>query len=489
MSQSKKQQRVKARLSRGLNDLMSQQQLAREWMFSRIRGVYESYGFLPLSTPAVEYLDVLLGSDAGDEASKQIFTVSNPEGEELGLRFDLTVPLARVVAQYRELERPFRRYQVAPVWRGDKPDKGRFREFTQFDIDSVGTKSEVADAEILAAGCDIFDALGIEKYLIRYSSRALLDVLLVYAGISPELGRDVFRVLDKLDKAGLDKVKLELTRGYKDESGDTIRGVGLEDAQVAKIEEYLTLRADKRQEVVDRLRVLFAGARGADAAIATVETMSNHLHALGYSDDRVQIDLSIARGLAYYTGPIFEAVLLDAPQFGSVFAGGRYDGLVKRFSGEEVPAVGGSIGVDRLLAALGHLGKVRTRKSTSQVLVTVLDPSMESDYVALTWQLRREGIPCEMYLGNAKRGLGKQLKYGDSLEIPIALILGEDEKAQGIVQIKDMDAGRRLTEEIEDRDEWLARRPGQREVARENLVDELKALLKTIDADARGFQA
>ncbi|MDA8018443.1 MAG: histidine--tRNA ligase [Thermoanaerobaculia bacterium] len=483
----KKPQRVKARLSRGLHDLMSQQQLAREWMFQRIRGVYERYGFVPLSTPAVEYLDVLLGSEPGDEATKQIFTVSNPEGEELGLRFDLTVPLARVVAQYRELERPFRRYQVAQVWRGDKPDKGRFREFTQFDLDSVGTKSELADAEILAAGCDTFEALGIERYSIRYSSRKLLEVLLTYAGVSADLGKDVFRVLDKLDKAGLDKVKLELTTGYKDESGDTIRGLGLAVAQVAKIEEFLTLRSEVRQEVVDRLRTLFDRVDGAGAAIATVEKISDHLHALGYGDDKVQIDLSIARGLAYYTGPIFEAVLLDAPQFGSVFGGGRYDGLVKRFSGEDVPAVGASIGVDRLLAALRHLGKLHSRRSTAQVLVTILDPALESEYVALTWELRRAGIAAEIYLGNPKRGLGKQLKYGDALEIPVALILGEDEIAKGIVQIKDMDAGRRSSEAIVDREEWLARRPGQREVPREQLIEELRQLLDTIDRDAAGM--
>ena len=174
----KKTQRVKARLSRGLRDLMPAQQLARQWMIDTVRGVYENYGFLPLSTPAVEYLDVLLGSDPGDEATQQIFTVSNREGEELGLRFDLTVPLARVVAQYQDLGRPFRRYQVAPVWRGDKPDKGRYREFTQFDLDSVGTTSEIADTEILAGMCDTLEALGVERYLVRYSSRALLESLL-----------------------------------------------------------------------------------------------------------------------------------------------------------------------------------------------------------------------------------------------------------------------------------------------------------------------
>lgn len=481
-SRKKKTKRVKARISKGLRDLDSRQQLARQWMIDRIRGVYERYGFLPFSTPAVEYLDVLLGADAGDEATKQIFTASNPEGEELGLRFDLTVPLARVVAQYQELGRPFRRYQVAPVWRGDKPDKGRFREFTQFDIDSVGTRSEIADTEILAAMCDTLEALGVDAYRVRYSSRALLESLLDYAGIPRERGKDVFRVLDKLDKQGLEKVKLELTTGYQDESGDKIRGLGLEDEQVEKIERFLTLPSDTRDETVESVRELFAGVEGAGEAIDTVETISDHLHALGYGDDRVSLDLSIARGLAYYTGPIFEAILTDAPQFGSVFGGGRYDGLVKRFSGQAVPAVGASIGVDRLLSALEHLGKVKTRKSTSDVLVTRMDRSMDEDYVELTWELRRAGIPAEIFLGNP-RSLGKQLKYADQWEIPLAILLGPDEAERGVVTLKDMDVGRRISDDIEDRDEWLERRPGQREVPRGELVDEVQSLLAEIASD------
>ena len=477
----KKNRRVKARVSRGLRDLMPQQQLARQWMIDQIRSVYENYGFLPLSTPSVEYLDVLLGSEAGEEANKQIFTVSNPEGEELGLRFDLTVPLARVVAQHRDLGRPFRRYQVSPVWRGDKPDKGRYREFTQFDLDSVGTNSEVADTEILAGMCDTLSALGIERYLVRYSSRGLLNTLLAYADIAPERAKDVFRVLDKLDKAGLEKVKLELTTGYKDESGDTIRGVGLESQQVAAIERFLSIRAETRTEVVAELRELFAGVEGAEHEISIVERISSHLYALGYGDQQVMLDLSIARGLAYYTGPVFEAVLTDAPQFGSVFAGGRYDGLVKRFLGEQVPAVGASIGVDRLLAALEHLGKVKARKATSRVVVTRLDESMLDDYLAITYELRRAGIPAEIFLGTSKK-LGKQLEYVDRWEIPLALILGEDEKERGVVTLKDMDVGRRISSDIEKREEWLAERPGQREVARGDLVETVRGLLETIDA-------
>src|SRR3954468_22146322 len=199
---------VEPRTSRGLRDLLPDQMLARQWMIDTIRGVYELYGFVPLATPAIEYLDVLRGSSAGQEASQSIFTVSNPEDEELGLRFDLTVPLARVIAQYRELPRPFRRYQVAPVWRADKPDKGRFREFTQFDLDSVGTESEVADTEVIAGMCDTLSALNVGRYLVRFSSRAILNLLLDFAGIGHEQAVDVFRVLDKLDKVGIEKVRL-----------------------------------------------------------------------------------------------------------------------------------------------------------------------------------------------------------------------------------------------------------------------------------------
>ena len=477
-----KPKRVKARLSRGLRDLLPEQQLARQWLIDRIRGVYELYGFLPVSTPAVEYLDVLLGSDAGEEAQQSIFLVSNREQEELGLRFDLTVPLARVVAQYRNLGRPFRRYQVAPVWRGDKPDKGRFREFTQFDLDSVGVSSELADTEILAGMCDTLDALGVEGYRVRYSSRGLLNTLLNYAEIPEEQGRHVFRVLDKLDKAGLEKVKLELTTGYEDASGDKIRGVGLADGQVEKIEHYLGISGD-RPAVVGELRSLFQGVDGADGEIDLVERISDHLGTLGYDDQKVALDLSIARGLAYYTGPVFEAILTDAPQFGSVFGGGRYDGLVQRFLGERVPAVGASIGVDRLLAALEHLGKVKARKSTAQVLVSRMDASLDGDYLAMAYELRRAGISTELFLGKAKN-VGKQFGYADQWEIPLVLILGSDEKERGVVTLKDMEVGRSLSQEIDEREAWIAARPGQREVPRERLVEEVRNLLAEISGTA-----
>ena len=471
---------VEPRVSRGLRDLLPDQMLARQSMIDTIRRVYELYGFVPLSTPAIEFLDVLSGS-AGQEAQSSIFRVTNPENEALGLRFDLTVPLARVIAQYKELPRPFRRYQVSPVWRADKPDKGRFREFTQFDLDSVGTESEVADTEVIAGMCDTLSALNVGRYIVRFSSRAILNLLLDFAGISAEQGVDVFRVLDKLDKVGLDKVSRELMNGYKDESGDTIRGVGLSADQVDRIKRFLDIKSDSRREVVSSVRELFAGLDHAAAQIDVVEKISNHLYNLGYGDDRVSLDLSIARGLAYYTGPVFEAILLDAPQFGSVFGGGRYDDLVMRFLGERIPAVGASIGVDRLLAALAHLGRVDTRKATARVLVTNMDRAMTDDYLQLTWELRRANIPTEFYIGTAKR-LGKQLEYADQYDIPLAILCGSNEKAQGVVTVKNMAAGRAKASLLDDRSKWLAERPGQTTIPRERLVEGIRDLLAEIES-------
>lgn len=469
---------VTPRLSRGLRDLLPDQMLARQQMVDTIRSVYELYGFVPLSTPAIEYLDVLSGS-AGTEAQQSIFRVSNPEKEDLGLRFDLTVPLARVIAQYPDLPRPFRRYQVASVWRADKPDKGRYREFTQFDLDSVGVESEIADTEIIAGMCDTLSALNVGGYLVRFSSRAILNLLLAFARIPPDQGIEVFRVLDKLDKVGLDKVRLELMQGYKDDSGDTIRGVGLERNQVDRIEHFLNVKAGSRREVIAQVRELFAEVANATAEIDVVERISNHLYALGYDDDRVSLDLSIARGLAYYTGPVFEAILTEAPQFGSVFGGGRYDNLVMRFLGEPIPAVGASIGVDRLLAALTHLGKIGRKKSTAAVLVTQMDPALRDEYVAMTWDLRRAGIPAELYLGTG-RGPRQQLKYADKYDIPLAILYGSNEHQQGMVTIKDLVAGRETQQATADRKEYLAQRAGQVSVSRSALIETIRQMLAVI---------
>lgn len=496
-------ERISARLFRGLRDLLPQEMAARQWLIDTIRGVYESYGFVPLGTPAVEYLDALTGS-GGEESSSSIFHVRNPDdprekdsADRLGLRFDLTVPLARVVSQYRDLPRPFRRYQVSPVWRADKPDRGRFREFIQFDIDSVGVDSILADVEIITAMCDSLTALNVGPYRVKFSSRRVLNLLLKYADI-PEAfvskrggpveacaneqiersGTDVFRVLDKLDKIQIDNVRRELTTGYKDKSGDWIPGLGLSADQADRIERFVAIKGDKRADVLRQLTDLFADVPGAQEEIEILTQMSSRLANLGYDDDRVALDLSVARGLAYYTGPVFEAVLLDAPQFGSVMGGGRYDELVMRFLGEKVPATGASIGVDRLLAALIHLERAPLRKSTAQVLVAVLDEQMIDDYLAMAFELRRAGIPTEMYLGS--KGIGKQFKYADQIEIPIVVICGGDEKARGTVTLKNMQKGKESAAQISDRSQWVSERPGQVEVPRGDLIEAVRAILKNL---------
>ncbi len=467
---------VTPRLLGGLRDLLPEEMLEHDRIVAAAKGVYESYGFVPISTPAIEYLDVLSGS-AGQEAQQSIFTVTSRKIEgELGLRFDLTVPLARLVAQYQDLPRPFRRYQLATVWRADKPDKGRFREFTQFDLDSVGTESDVADTEIITGMCDTFDRLGLDRYRVRVSSRTILNLLLDFAEIPAGQGVDVFRVLDKLEKVGWDRVAAELTTGYRDESGDVIDGLGLDQETADRIRRYLDIRGDERTGVLDQLRDLFSGLDHAPAAIEPLARISGHLTALGYGDDRVVIDPSIARGLAYYTGPVFEMVLLDAPEFGSVFGGGRYDQLVRRFLGEDIPATGASMGVDRLLAALVHLGTVARRRATSQVLVTRLDPDLEGEYLEMTYELRRAGINAEYYLGDAG-GLGKQLRYADRVGVPISLLYGSNERDAGVVTLKEMEAGRAVADQLEDREAWLEARPGQREVPRADLVPEVRKLL------------
>ncbi len=474
---------VEPRLLRGLRDLFPEHMHARQWIIDTTRAVYENYGYVPLGTPAIEYLDVLSGT-AGEETQKQLFEVQGPDEERLGLRFDQTVPLARVVAQYPDLPRPFRRYQVAPVWRCDNPyeKRGRFREFVQFDIDAVGVASEAADVEMITAMCDTMDALAVGRYRVRVSSRRVLNLLMPFAGIEPRHAPDVFRVLDKLDKLGPEKVRLELTTGYKDESGSPVPGLGFSDAQVDRIDAFLAIRGDQRSDVLTQVRDLFRDVPDAEAELEPVERICNQLAMLGYGDDRVQLDVSIARGLAYYTGTVFETELCDLPEFGSVCSGGRYDDLVMRFLGERVPAVGTSVGVDRLLVALLELDRVPLRKATAQVLVTVFDRKMMDHYLAMTYELRRAGIATELYLGNAKR-IGKQIQYGDRYDVPVLVVCGSDERERGEVQLKDMSVGRQRTAEVTDRDQWRAERPGQFNIPRDQLVPEVRKLLDTIASD------
>ncbi len=467
---------IEPRLSRGLRDLLPESMIARQRLIDTARGVYERYGFSPLDTPAIEYLDVLSGS-AGQEAQQSIFRVSSPEREELGLRFDLTVPLSRVVSQHRGLPLPFRRYQVAQVWRAEKPDPGRYRQFTQFDLDAVGAPCGRADVEIIAAICDALSAIGVGPYRVRFSSRQILNLLLRRAPIEEGMASDVFRVLDKLDKVGLERVKLELTAGYTDSSGDPIAGLGLSGSQVEVIEQFLAISGATRAEVLDRVGELFSDVEGSGEEIEVVRGISESLDALGYGSDRVAIDVSIARGLAYYTGPVFEAVLLDAPRFGSVFGGGRYDGLVARFGAPPIPATGASMGVDRLLAAMEYLGNVGKARTSAQVLVAVMDESLAGECMSLAFDLRRAGIRTELQAAPGK--LGKQLKRADRLRIPFVVLMGSDEAERGMVTVKQMGVARERGTGIEAHEEWRRARFGQQEVPRADAARTLRKLLDT----------
>lgn len=460
---------------RGFRDLLPGEMLFRETIISKIKKVYELYGFVPLGTPALEYKDILLGY--GEEASKQIYLFREPEGCDVGLRFDLTVPLSRVIAQYQDLPRPFKRYQIQPAWRYDKPDPGRFREFLQFDIDTVGTESMIADAEIMSAIYESLQEVGLSSR-IRISHRKILNSLLVYAGISPDLAHRVFRVLDKLEKQGLENVKLELADGRVDDSGAKISGLGLSSDKIDKICRFLDLPRGNRVESLEAITELFANVKGAQTGIDELREIDSYLTAMDKSDNEAIIDFSIARGLDYYTGPVFEAILTDerVAGFGSVMGGGRYDELIGHFTGEPVPATGASIGVDRLFAALQKLQEGDSRSSTADVLVTVMMPEKRAEYVRIANMLRSEGINTELYTGN-ERSIGKQLKYADRMAIPVAVIVGSDEMDAQTVSIKDLGRIIREKVEIESRKEWVKKKVGQITVPFSDMVTEIKKML------------
>lgn len=490
MSGKKKPTKIKARLPRGLMDRGPAELAATRAMIDKIRRVYELYGFEAVETPAIEYTDAL-GKFLPDldRPGEGVFSFQDDDEQWLSLRYDLTAPLARYVAEnFQNLALPYRSYRYGWVFRNEKPGPGRFRQFMQFDADTVGAASVAADAEMCMLAADTMEALGIPRgsYVVKVSNRKILDGLMEVVGLSGEeyAGKrlTVLRAIDKLERLSLSGVEALLGKGRKDESGDFTKGAELDSKQIATIISLIERGQDWKNAVAAPeigLSKSDDGQRGA----AELEDIAALIAAAGY-DDRVVIDLSVVRGLEYYTGPVYETELTfetkdekgNPVRFGSVGGGGRYDGLVARFRGEPVPATGFSIGVSRLLAALAHLGKVETKAERGPVVVTVFDRERIADYQRMVKQLREAGVRAELYLGNP-RNFGNQLKYADRRNSPCVVIQGGDEKARGEVQIKDLIEGAQAAAAIESRTEWRESRPAQFSVPEGKLVEAVKDVL------------
>ena len=557
----KKPQKVKARLPRGFVDREAGDIRAAEAMMGKIRAVFERYGFDPVETPMFEYTDAL-GKflPDSDRPNEGVFSLQDDDEQWMSLRYDLTAPLARHVAEnINTVNLPYRTYRAGWVFRNEKPGPGRFRQFMQFDADSVGAPGVQADAEMAMMMADTMEALGIKRgdYVVRVNNRKVLDGVMEAIGVTDEGQKlTVLRAIDKLDKFGPDGVKQLLGKsGRTDDSGDHTKGAGLDEDQIYCLDPLLSYKTNsdeitvaiqgdepdepifetvrkKGRELIEpisetarqrldlygwdnssalgyvaamftRIRTVFPGSgytawiRTGFPAYSDLSLIAGTAKQAGYCDSeiRVAIDPSVVRGLEYYTGTVFECELTfpvvnekgEEVVFGSVAGGGRYDGLVKRFTGQDVPATGFSIGVSRLMTALKNLGKLEDADVVAPVLVTVMDGDTEAlgRYQKFTQDLRAAGIRAEMYQGNWKK-FGNQLRYADRRHCPIAIIQGSDERAAGKLQIKDMIEGRRQAAAIESNEEWRETRPGQFEIAEEELVQEVQRLLHAQAVDRTG---
>ncbi|MEK7478107.1 MAG: histidine--tRNA ligase [Patescibacteria group bacterium] len=434
---------IKPELLGGFQDFLPSNMIARQKMISTIQRVYELYGFLPLDTPCMERWDVLTGGSA--DFSKSIFVSKIVRGEEdknevfdeqdFALRFDLTVSLARVIAAYPQLSKPFKRYQIGKVWRGESPQHGRYREFMQFDIDTIGSRSMLADTEIIQVMYEVMRALGIDKFLIRFNNRKILNSVAEMVDCG-QRSKDLYRIIDKLDRIGKNGVLAELCRPPDNKYDESALALSPEQAEL--ISRFLDIRSLDSNATLSVLEDFFGSdqATGRDGILELRQIVRN-LKELAIPEDKWTIDLSVARGLDYYTGPVFETTLLDCPEIGSVFSGGRFDGLTNRFlSGSNIPGVGASVGVDRLVAALEKLGKLEKQETVAKVLVTVFGPDLMPASLRFAKSLRQADIKTELYI--SEEPFKAQIAYAVKQEIPFVVIIGPDEEAKGLVSLKDM---------------------------------------------------
>jgi len=418
--------RIEPRTLKGFRDYLPEAMIAREWLIDTARRVYRSYGFSPIDTPALEYLEILLGKGS-DETDKQLYQFEDHGGRAVGMRFDLTVPLARFAAQHiAELGTPFKRYHIATVWRGENTQRGRYREFMQCDFDTIGTRAIAADIETALVIHDLFRALDLPNFTIHVNNRMVLSGLLERLELADK-STPILRALDKLGKVDRDKVAEEM--------------VAVAGATPAAAEAVLELADVKgsADEVLSRLGTLVEGNAKGQEGVERLAAVVAGVKAVGVNSDRLRVDPVIARGLGYYTGTIFETFLNELPGIGSVCSGGRYDNLAEVYTSQELPGIGASLGLDRLLAALEELGRVAKVATPAPVLVAQFDAAHLHDYLRLAAELRATGLGVEVFPEPKK--LGQQLKYADRRGFRIALIAGPDEFAAGMCQIKNLSNG------------------------------------------------
>jgi histidyl-tRNA synthetase len=497
MASNDKINRPKARVAKGFRDVDAQEIRGLREMLAKIQEVYELYGFEPVEQPFIEYTDAL-GKFLPDldRPNEGVFSFQDDDDQWLSLRYDLTAPLARYVAENQQfLPTPFRSYRQGWVFRNEKPGPGRYRQFMQFDADTVGSASPAADAEVCMMAADTMEALGLKgKYVVKVNSRQILDGMMEGYGLGGESNRNratqVLRALDKHDRLGTEGVKSLLGEGRVDKSGDETIGVGLSTSVIESIIQFMltptTSEAKNLSNVdaIERLNELGDNNNSTyQAGIKALSEMVKIFDAAGYSHDRIKIDTSVVRGLEYYTGPVFECeLLMDAKdekgnlvRFGSVGGGGRYDGLVSRFISQPVPATGFSIGVSRLYSALKLLGQIQKAETLAPVVVLVMDKDRQGDYQKMVQQLRGAGIRAEMYVGTGK--IPAQMKYADKRGSPLVVIQGGDEKAKGEVMLKDLRLGAVLARSIETREEYASQRLAQVSVPEADLVSEVRKML------------
>ncbi len=478
-----KPKKLRAELPRGFQDLHGRSLQIRKNLLETIARIYEIHGFQALETPIIERLESL-GKHLPDVDRPMggVFAWRDDDEDWVAMRYDLTAPLARFVAQNRQfLPRPFRRYQTGPVFRNEKPGPGRFRQFTQFDVDTVGASNIQADAELCLILARCLDAVGFahDEYVVRVNDRRLLDALLDEIGLAGDDRRaDAMRAMDKFDRLGVQGVRDLLGPGRKDASGDITDGLGLDGSSIDKVVQFLQVRTlhSDNASVLDALEDLVSGHEEGMKATKDLRLLTQIVGGDKDVAKTIILDPSVVRGLGYYTGIVFEAELTfpvtnakgEEVVFGSVAGGGRYDGLVSRFGGEPMPATGMSIGIDRLVSAITSRDQGKQSDEPGPVIVVNFGGADDIHAFALADDLRRAGLRSEAYVGDA--GVKAQMKYADRRQARFVVLEGDDERSRNVVMVKDLKAGAQIAGQIESREEWVKAQPAQMEVPRHELV-------------------